>query len=51
MPISRCDLDKVRAWCVENCEGDYLIYLSRRIMFERHDDAALAAIWWRTEKE
>jgi hypothetical protein len=51
VPISWRDLDRARAWCAENCEGDYIVDLGRRIVFERHEDAALAALWWRAEED
>jgi len=51
IPIRYSDLDDLREWCVENCIGDYIIDLGRRVIFERHDDAALAALWWRAEEE
>ena len=38
------DLDEVRAWLAGNCEGDYLIVLGRRVVFERRKDAALAVV-------
>jgi len=38
------DLDEVRAWLAENCGGDYLIVLGKRVVFERREDAALAVV-------
>ncbi len=51
VPIDPRDLDAVRAWCCENCLGDFIPVLGRRVLFERHDDAALAALWWRAEED
>ncbi len=44
VPIAGHDLDEVREWLVENCEGDFLIVLRQRVVFERRDDAALAVV-------
>ena len=44
------DLDEVRAWCSVNCEGDFLIVLDRRVLFQSREDAALATLWWRAEE-
>ena len=44
VPIAGCDLDGVREWLAENCEGDYLIVLGRRVVFENREDAALAVV-------
>ncbi len=44
VPIAGRDLDEVREWLAENCEGDYLIVLGRRVVFERREDAALAVV-------
>jgi hypothetical protein len=49
IPIRPRDLDAVREWCAENCEGDFLIDLGRRIIFQLRDDAMLATLWWRAE--
>ena len=51
IPISLCDLDDARAWCGENCVGDFLIVLGPKIVFERGEDAALATMWWRCEEQ
>ena len=50
IPIRPRDLEKVREWCSVNCQGDYLIDLGRRILFQLRDDAALATLWWRAEE-
>ena len=50
IPIRPSDLDDVRQWCCENCQGDYLIDLGRRVIFQRREDAVLAALWWRAEE-
>ena len=50
VPIRPRDLDDVRAWCSENCEGDFLIDLGRRVLFQIREDAALATLWWRAEE-
>jgi hypothetical protein len=50
IPINPRDLDEVRAWCSENCEGDYLIDLGRRVLFQSREDAALATMFWRAEE-
>jgi len=39
IPIRPRDLDAVREWCAENCGGDFLIDLGRRIIFQLRDDA------------
>ena len=44
VPIAGHDLDEVREWLAENCTGDYLIVLGRRVVFERREDAALAVV-------
>ncbi len=44
VPIAGHDLDEVREWLAENCEGDYLIVLGQRVVFERREDAALAVV-------
>jgi hypothetical protein len=49
IPILPRDADKVRAWCNERCDGDFLIVLGRRVVFERRGEAALAALYWRAE--
>jgi hypothetical protein len=33
IPIRPWDLDAVREWCAENCGGDFLTDLGRRIIF------------------
>ncbi len=50
IPIDPHDLPAVRAWCAEHCEGDYLIDLGRRVLFQSRDDAALATLFWRAEE-
>ena len=50
VPIRPRDLDDVRAWCIENCRGDFLIDLGRRVLFQLRDDAGLATLWWRAEE-
>lgn len=50
IPIRPRDLDDVREWCRENCQGDFLIDLGRRILFQLRDDAAVATLWWRAEE-
>ncbi len=40
VPIAGRDPEEVRQWLAENCTGDYLIVLGRRIVFERREDAA-----------
>lgn len=47
IPIYPRDLDDVRQWCIENCQGDFLIDLGRRVLFQLRDDAAVATLWWR----
>ncbi len=42
--IAGQDLDEVREWLAENCQGDYLVVLGRRVVFERREDAALAVV-------
>ena len=44
VPIAGHDLDEVRACLAENCTGDCLIAPSRRVVFERREDAALAVV-------
>ena len=44
VPIAGHDLDEVREWLAENCTGDYLIVLGRRVVFERREDAALTLV-------
>jgi hypothetical protein len=51
VPIPWRDLDSARAWCSENCTGDFVIVLGQRVASERHDDAALAALSWRAEED
>lgn len=45
------ELDVVREWCVENCWGDFVIVLGRRVLFQSCEDAALATLCWRCEEE
>jgi hypothetical protein len=47
IPIDPRNLDEAREWCNENCQGDFLIILGRRIFFQFREDAALATAWWR----
>jgi hypothetical protein len=49
IPIRPRDLDDVWEWCIENCQGDFLIDLGRRVLFQLRDDAAVATLWWRAE--
>ena len=49
IPIRPCDLDDVRDWCIQNCQGDFLVDLGRRVLFQLREDAALATLWWRAE--
>ena len=44
IPVYGRDLDEVRAWCAENCGGDFLIVLGPRVVFQLREDATL---WWR----
>ena len=48
-PIRYADLDEVRVWCTENCRGDFVIVLGRRVLFQSREDAALATLRWRQE--
>lgn len=50
VPIDPANLDEVRIWCSENCEGDFLIVLGRRVVFQSREDAALATLFWRCEE-
>ena len=50
IPINARDLHEVRAWCNENCEGDFLVVLGPRVIFQLQEDAALATLWWRAEE-
>ena len=50
VPISWRNLDDVRAWCAENCAGDFVIVLGQRVLFQSREDAALATLWWRREE-
>ncbi len=50
IPIAPADLDEARAWCNENCRGDFLIVLGPQVVFQLRDDAALATLWWRAEE-
>jgi hypothetical protein len=49
IPIRPHDAEVVREWCAAHCEGDFLLVLGRRIVFERRDDAAFATLYWRAE--
>jgi hypothetical protein len=49
IPIWPRDLDSVREWCRENCLGDFMVVLDRRVVFARREDAALATLFWRAE--
>ncbi len=51
IPISPADADAVRAWCAEHCQGDYIIDLIRRVVFQSREDAALATMWCRREED
>ena len=51
VPIRYADLDEVREWCAENCEGDFVIVLGRRVLFQSREDAALATLRWRAEED
>ncbi len=51
IPIYARDLDDVRRWCSENCVGDFLIDLGRRVVFQPREDAALATLFWRAEED
>jgi hypothetical protein len=51
VPIRYADLDEVRAWCGDNCEGDFVIVLGRRVLFQSREDAALATLRWRAEED
>ena len=44
VPIAGHDLDEVRECLAENCTGDYLIVLGRRVVFERREDAAVTLV-------
>ncbi len=44
VPIAGRDPEEGRQWLAENCTGDYLIVLGRRIVFERREDEALALV-------
>ena len=44
VPIAGRHLEEVRAWLAENCRGDFLVVLGQRVLFERREDAALAAV-------
>ena len=50
IPINPRDLNAVRVWCNENYEGDFLIVLGPRIIFQLREDAALAALFWGAEE-
>jgi hypothetical protein len=50
IPIRPRDLEEVREWCTENCQGDFLIDLGRRVLFQLWDDAVLATLRWRAEE-
>jgi hypothetical protein len=51
IPIRYADLDGVRAWCAENCAGDFVIVLGQRVLFQSREDASLATLWWRREED
>jgi len=51
VPIFWHDLDEVRAWCNLHCEEDFLVVLDRCVLFQAHEDAALAALRWRCEED
>ena len=51
IPIYARDLADVRAWCNENCRGDFLIVLGPGVVFQLRDDAALATLFWRAEED
>ena len=44
VPIAGRDLDEVRKWLAENCRGDFLVVLGRRVVFEHREDAASAVV-------
>ena len=44
VPIAGHNLDEVRAWCSENCTGDFLVVLGQRVVFERREDAVLEVV-------
>ncbi len=50
IPIHARDLDDVRAWCNEHCEGDFLVVLGPRVVFQLREDAALATMFWHCEE-
>lgn len=49
IPIRPRDLPDVRARCAEHCGGDHIVVLGRRVLFERREEEALAALFWRAE--
>lgn len=50
IPVYRRDLNEVRAWCNENCGGDFLIVIGPRVVFQLREDAALATLRRRAEE-
>lgn len=46
VPINPHRLDEIREWCEEHCQGDFLIDLGQRIIFQRSEDAALVTLMW-----
>ncbi len=50
IPVYHRDLDAVRAWGNENREGDFLLVLGPRVVFQLRGDAALATLYWRAEE-
>jgi hypothetical protein len=51
VPVSPARIDEIKAWCSEHVIGDWLPVLGRRILFQRADEAALAALWWYAEED
>jgi hypothetical protein len=45
VPVSPRDIDAIRRWLSANCEADFLIVLGPQVMFQRAEDAALAALF------
>ncbi len=50
IPIDPRDLKEVRAWCGENCIGDFLVVLGPRVVFQLREGAAFATLWVRAEE-
>ncbi len=50
IPVHAHDLPDVRAWCNGNCEGDFLIVLGPRVVFQLREGAAFATLWLRAEE-